>query len=67
MSKCDRENIVDLICEAKKELEKASDLLTTLAVNPPQDSESDVLETVSNYILHANDIVSWLRNSIPKG
>lgn len=67
MNKRDRENILDLICEAKKELYKACDLLNTLTVNPPQDSEIDTLETVSNYILHADSIVSWLRNSITNG
>ena len=58
MDKQDRENIIDLICQAKKELEKASDLLLSLNVNLPQESEKDALNTVHNYISHADKIVS---------
>lgn len=64
MDKQDRENIIDLICQAKKELEKASDLLSSLNVNPPQGSDKDALNTVHNYISHADEIVSWLKNAV---
>lgn len=64
MDKHDCEEIINLICLAKQELEKASNLLSSLKLNLPQGREKDALDIVYNYISHADDIVSWLKNSV---
>ena len=64
MNKKGDSDAVNLINQARDELEKAYKMLDCLKVNLFSDGTKDALEIIENYISHAKDIVSWLKNAI---
>ena len=59
-------DVINLINQARTELEKAGKTLDCLKANPFFAGAEETLDIIDNYITRSKELVSWLKNAASK-